>query len=106
MDVNGKEVLARIFRARDWHRLDDGSLFLEERTLHPGWDRIDTKWILITGDKRFERDIGLRLYSGAELSRLAQEAGFATTDIFGSLAGAPYDQSAERLIMRAATNRS
>jgi SAM-dependent methyltransferase len=101
MELNGKEMLARNFRARDWHRLDDGSLFLEERTLHPGWDRIDTKWILINDQGRFERGIQLRLYSAAELVALARSVGFNDVDVFGSLGGVPYDAAAQRLIMRA-----
>jgi SAM-dependent methyltransferase len=101
MDVNGKEIIARAFRARDWHRLEDGSLFLEERVLDPGWEAVRSKWILISGTDRFERDVHVRLYSAAELSALLRSVGFQDIATFGNLQGAPYDAEAQRLIVRA-----
>jgi SAM-dependent methyltransferase len=97
LDVMGKEVLARIFRERDWIE-EDGLILLEERRLHDGWSRIETRWIIVQGGKRQEFTLKLRLYSGAELATLLQEVGFRTVELFGSLEGAPYDQKAKRLI--------
>jgi len=97
LDVMGKEVLARIFRPRDWQE-HDGVLFLEERRLIEGWSRIETRWIIIRDGEREEFTLSLRLYSGAELRALLQEVGFRRTWLFGDLDGEPYDQDARRLV--------
>ena len=97
LDVMGKEVLARIFRPRDWQE-HNGVLFLEERRLIEGWSRIETRWIIIRDGEREEFTLSLRLYSGAELRALLQEVGFRRTWLFGDLDGEPYDQDARRLV--------
>jgi len=43
------------------------------------------------------------LYSGAELTDLLAEAGFSGVQLYGSLAGTPYDQTAQRLVAVATT---
>jgi SAM-dependent methyltransferase len=98
LDMNGKENLARRFRERDWHRRDDGSILMEERRLLDGWSRIETRWILLDGNTRRESSFSLRLYSGAELAALLRGVGFQSVELYGTLAGAPYDHTAERLI--------
>jgi len=98
MDMAGKEILARIFRERDWHE-DDGVIWLEERKVSKDWTWIDSRWILLRGDKRDEFRVSHRLYSAAELAALLKDCGFRSVDIYGNLAGAPYDQNAERLVV-------
>ncbi|MGB6553126.1 MAG: hypothetical protein WBE78_06500 [Candidatus Binataceae bacterium] len=98
LDMNGKENLARKFRERDWHRRDDGRILLEERRVLDGWSRIETHWILLDGNTRRESTFRLRLYSGSELAELLRGVGFQKVELFGTLAGAPYNHAAERLI--------
>jgi SAM-dependent methyltransferase len=98
LDMNGKENLARKFRERDWHRRDDGSILLEERRLLDGWSRIETHWILLDRNTRRESSFVLRLYSGSELTSLLRSVGFQSVELYGTLAGKPYDHAAERLI--------
>lgn len=99
IDVNGKEVIARQFRDREWHEHYDGTLGLEERRVRNGWESIDSRWILIgPSGKAWEGTIFVRLYSGVELKELLNRAGFGTIQLYGNLAGASYDQQAERLI--------
>jgi SAM-dependent methyltransferase len=100
MDVLGKEVLASRFRPRDWYE-EDGVLFLEDRTISQGWSWIETRWIRIQGTQRSEFTLSHRLYSAAELSSLAAQAGFAKTRIYGSFEGIAYDHQARRLILAA-----
>ena len=101
MDVNGKEVMARMFTPSVAGELHDGSLFVELRSVRPGWEWIDSRWILIRGKERIEHHVSIRTYSGAELTALLHEAGFADVDLFGSFVGTPYDTTAQRLIVRA-----
>lgn len=96
LDVMGKEVLARIFQKRDW--IEEDGVLLEERQLHDGWSRIETRWIILRGAEREEFTLILRLYSGAEMVALLKEVGFSRVELFGNFAGAPYDQNARRLV--------
>ena len=99
IDLNGKEVIARKFRDREWHQHDDGTLGLEERKVRNGWEWIDSRWILMgPGGKAWEGTISIRLYSGVELTALLERAGFSVVQLYGNLAGEPYNDSAERLI--------
>ena len=100
MDMMGKEVLATIFQERDWHE-NNGVLFLEERKISGDWDYIQNRWIMIDGDSRAEFEFPLRIYSGAELSRLLGECGFRSVQLYGDLPPKPYDQNANRLVVLA-----
>jgi SAM-dependent methyltransferase len=99
IDIMGKEVLARIFRARDWAELEDGSLMLQERTLSQDWSWMENRWILIQGDVQHEFRLSHRIYSAAELKGLLTKCGFVETQAHGDLGGAPYDQTARRLVV-------
>jgi SAM-dependent methyltransferase len=99
MELKGKEILARNFQARSWSTNDAGTAFLlEERKVQSGWSRIDNRWIIVddAGPREFRWTI--RVYSGHELETLLCHAGFTEVSLYGSLAGAPYDHEATRLV--------
>lgn len=98
IDMMGKEILARIFTPRSWEEID-GVIILQERLLADSWRWIDNRWILLRGQERHEFHLGHRLYSADELCSLLEGVGFATTQAHGSLAGAPYDQEAKRMVV-------
>lgn len=98
IDLMGKEIMARIYRERDWHE-EDGALVLQERKILDGWSKIENRWIVVKDGERSEYVFSHKLYSGEELVRLMIKAGFSKAECFGSLTGAPYDQSAERLVV-------
>ncbi len=98
LDMMGKEVLARNFQERSWSEEEEGALHLEERRVHAGGDRIESRWIRIAGGQRHEATLILRLYSGAELASLLSEAGFSEVSLFGGLDGSAYDAAAKRLV--------
>ncbi len=98
VDINGKEVLARKFRERDWSRFPDGTLFLEERKLIGAWERVESRWTLVGSNGIKEGGVSVRLYSATELAALLRDAGFGAVTFYGSLAGTPYDHRAERLV--------
>lgn len=97
IELMGKEILARIFRERDW-RERDGAILLEERQIVDDWNRIENRWILLQGQNRREFTVSHWLYSAAELSALLTEVGFSTVDVYGDLEGAAYDHRAKRLV--------
>ena len=97
LDAVGKEVIARIFRERDWTE-EDGVIFLEERKVTRDWSWMENRWILIKGDKREEFHFSHRPYSAMELTSLLGKVGFNTISIYGDMAGSPYDHKAKRLV--------
>jgi SAM-dependent methyltransferase len=99
MEMTGKEPLARDFQPRIWHRhAERDEYLLEERAVQEGWSVIENRWIWLRGPEQKVFTWRIRLYSGAELTGLLGEAGFAAVQLYGSLAGTPYDQTAQRLV--------
>ncbi len=99
MELMGREVVACGFQPRSWHELEDGTLWLEERTLVDHWRSIRNRWILIRGGKRSEFEFTLRTYAASELLDLLRATGFTDAVAYGSLEGIPYDQDAKRLVV-------
>ncbi len=98
IELMGKEVLARIFQKRDWYEIDN-TIVLEERKTDNDWKRIESRWVILKGRRRKEFNISLRLYSAVELSALLKGVGFRKVNVYGDLTGAPYDQTAKRLVV-------
>jgi SAM-dependent methyltransferase len=98
MEMVGKEIIARIFRQRDWHEVN-GRLLLEERKVTNDWTWIENRWVIIDGKDRRELRFEHRMYSAGELATLLKQVGFENVRAFGDLNGAPYDQDAKRLIV-------
>jgi SAM-dependent methyltransferase len=97
LELMGKEVNARIFRERDWHE-EDGIIFLEERKISKNWSWIENRWIILKEGEKHEFKVVLRLYSAVELNALLSQCGFIRVDVYGDLKGAPYDNTAKRLV--------
>ena len=98
--TQGKEVLARNFREREWAD-NDGVILVEQCRILDNWSRIHSHWMIFDGDKRHDVEISLRLYSASELIALLKDCGFSAVDIYGSLTGDPYDHKAQRLVAAA-----
>lgn len=98
IDIMGKEILARIFRQRDWHQVDDITV-LQEHKICRDWTWIENRWIMIKDGKMEEYTVSHRIYSAVELTALLTGCGFSATDVYGDLTGASYDNEAKRLIV-------
>jgi ubiquinone/menaquinone biosynthesis C-methylase UbiE len=97
IELMGREVLARIFQARDWREVD-GSIVLYDRHVERNWTIMRNNQIFIKDDRRLEFTITHWLYSGAELAGMLEESGFKSVELYGNLEGSPYDQTAKRLV--------
>src|SRR4030042_6728465 len=75
IDTMGKEVLARIFRERDWDEAN-GILVLQERKVSRDWSWMENRWIMVKDGKMEESRLSHRLYSAAELTALLRDCGF------------------------------
>lgn len=98
IEVIGKEVVARVFRERDWREFD-GVMLLEERNPNEDWSKMEDRWIIINGQIRKEFKFSHWLYSASELSTLLRESGFSSLEVYGNLEGSPYDYTARRLVI-------
>ena len=99
LDLLGKERLARVFKERDWYRTEAG-FKLEERRISKDWSWVDSTWILITDEGEVnEWSISHWIYSAAEMKAMLKSVGFNEHEVYGSLAGTPYDHDANRLIV-------
>lgn len=98
IDIMGKEVLARIFRERDWYEMDN-TMVLEERKVCANWSWMENRWLMIKDGEMDECKVSHRLYSAAELAALLGDCGFEAIDAYGDLTGAPYDHTAKRLVL-------
>lgn len=102
MEMMGKEVLARLFRPRDWIERD-GEYLLMERQIAEDWGTVENRWILLApGTEPIERQVRHRVYSASELRSILLEVGFGSVEIYGGLDGSPYDTNAARLCVVAA----
>ncbi len=99
MDMMGKEILARIFRPRDWERMEDGSIALYERRVERDWSWVENTWIILREGKSQEFNLSHRIYSANELATLLKTVGFERVQAYGWLDGSPYDHQARRLVM-------
>jgi SAM-dependent methyltransferase len=98
MQMMSKEVLARIFRPRDWYE-QDGLLVLEERKVRRNWSWIESRWTLISEGRRIDLDLSHRLYAASELALLLHDRGFEEVAAYGDFDGSPYDEKANRLVV-------
>ncbi|MFC9221458.1 class I SAM-dependent methyltransferase [Streptomyces hygroscopicus] len=100
LDVAGKELLARkVVPPKVVQRDDD--LLVQTDTVLDDWARLRSDWVLVRGDRVDRAGLVWFVYSAVELRAMAEEAGFGRIEVFGGFDGRPYDQDAERLVLRA-----
>jgi SAM-dependent methyltransferase len=99
IELLGKEPLARMWQSASCDDLPDGSKLLQRRQLRDDWTRIHSEWILIKAESARTFHFDHTIYSGRELKDRILRCGFRQVQLYGNLAGAPYDQDAERLVV-------
>jgi len=98
IETKGREIAARDFQERSWEEHSD-MLVLAERKPIENWGRIETRYLVIKGNQRFEHTVSLRSFSSTELSTLLADCGFSNVNVYGNLEGRDYDHEAERLVV-------
>ncbi|MBQ0865525.1 class I SAM-dependent methyltransferase [Streptomyces sp. RK75] len=100
LDLAGKELLARkVTPPKVVRRGED--LMVQTDTVLDDWARLRSDWVLVRGERVTRATLVWFVYSAVELRRMAQEAGFGRVEVFGGFDGRPYDENAERLVLRA-----
>jgi SAM-dependent methyltransferase len=100
IDTINPIALARVFRAREWHELEDGSVLLEQRSHDQLRGRIRGTWTLVRRDgSRSVREHSLRAYSPAELSALLSRAGLEVERALGSFDRTPLGDGTRTILL-------
>ncbi|MFB7470141.1 class I SAM-dependent methyltransferase [Kitasatospora sp. NPDC056184] len=100
LDLAGKELLARrVTPPKVVRRGDD--LVVQTDTVLDDWARLRSDWVMVRGEHVTRATLVWFVYSAVELRRMAEEAGFERIEVFGGFDGRPYDENAERLVLRA-----
>ncbi|QGV82034.1 class I SAM-dependent methyltransferase [Streptomyces ficellus] len=100
LDLAGKELLARKVEPPKVVRRGE-DLLVQTDTVLDDWARLRSDWVLVRGDRVTRASLVWFVYSAVELRAMAEEAGFGRVEVFGGFDGRPYDQDAERLVLRA-----
>jgi SAM-dependent methyltransferase len=98
LDVLGKETLAPKFQASDAQDTADGGVLFQRRTILDDWSRLRAEWTLVRNSTVQRFTFTIWIYSGFELKRMLEDAGFAEVRLYGHLDGRPYDLEARRLV--------
>lgn len=99
VDVLGKEIYARTAGGTRAVPVEGGVVFISD-TVHADFTRFRTEWTLVRGATVHHTALTLWVYSAAELRDLFHAAGFVDVECFGDFSGGPYDDTAERLVVR------
>ena len=98
IELLGKERLARMWQSASCDDLPDGSRLVQRRQFRDDWSRIHSEWILIKDGTARTFHFDHAIYSGRELKDRLLLCGFRQVQLYGNLAGAPYDVDAARLV--------
>lgn len=105
IEMAGKETIASEFKEKEWWEGEiegEKLIKLEERELKKDWSWIEERWIVVREDgNKKEFELSHRLYSAFELKKLLEEVGFQETEAYGNFEGDPYDEKADRLVIKA-----
>lgn len=96
MDTYTLETLYPRFNRRWWDKVDD-IYVLQDTKLNIETQRIEAKWILIKGEVQEERFSSIKIYSYAEILKMAKIAGFNEFEAFGSMGFDPFGLGARKL---------
>ena len=99
MDVAGKELVARDFKAANSRKYADGTVVIDRRAVFDDWTRVRMEWTIIKGDTVRVYTVEHTVYSGQGLKDRLAAAGFADVKLYGSMGGAPYGLEADRLLV-------
>ena len=101
LDLAGKEVAARLYQPCGTQELPDGSVLVQRRKVIDDWARMENDWSILRNGRVQSFRFRHWLYSAVELRELVSSVGFVDIEVFGRLAGSPYDAGADRLVIRA-----
>jgi ubiquinone/menaquinone biosynthesis C-methylase UbiE len=99
LDIINREFVIKNWMPKDWDRLEDGTLVLEENILDLMTNRTKNYRTII--DKKGKRNIWfeLRLYTLQELAYLLEKVGLKVIQTYGKKDNSPYSIDSGRMII-------
>ena len=99
LDIINRDFVVKHWQPKDWDRLEDGTLVLEENSLDLMTNRLKNYKTII--DKKGERTkwFELRLYTLQELVYLLEKVGLKVIQTYGKKDKSPYSIDAPRMII-------
>ena len=99
LDIMNRDILIKNFQSKDWERLEDGTLVLEERNWDLKTGRIKNYVTIL--DKKGERKrwFDVRLYALEELNYLLEKVGLKIIETYGRKDKSSYKVDSPRLIV-------
>jgi SAM-dependent methyltransferase len=98
IEILGKEVIASTFRKVEELEFDGYKVLATSRILND-WNSLECKRRITKDGVETEITAYHRLYSATELRQHLKDAGFKDIKVYGSFAGAPYDNDAKSMII-------
>ena len=101
LDLLNRDWVVDNYIQNDWHRDDDGTLYLEHRELDLLTSRNHVTFTAISPDGT-QREIGghhIRLYTLREVAGMLEAAGLALEAVYGGFDGEPYGIETRRMIV-------
>jgi SAM-dependent methyltransferase len=104
LELNSKELIAKIYQPTTSRELEDGQLLVQRYSIEDDWSRMNNQLILINEGKAKFFNLKLRLYSAQELKSMLTQVGFINIKLFGGFKGEIYNNLANRLVILAEKN--
>lgn len=103
LDTVSLFVLARGFRERSWEPLDDGRIWLDDRSFDHVTGRSNATWSFLDPQTGERRELGhsMRIYTLPELAPMLARAGLDVVETWGGFDGSPFGFESRRLIVHA-----
>ena len=101
MDLLNREWVMANYVPNDWHKAEDGTLYLEHREVDLVESRNHVSFTAIAPDGSRREIVGhhFRLYTLTELVRMLRTAGLSFDTAYGGFDGEPYGITTRRLIL-------
>jgi SAM-dependent methyltransferase len=102
-DMLNREWAVANYIQNDWHKDQDGTLYIERRDLDLVTSRMHVRFMIVTPDGRRRDSIGhdIRLYTLTEMTGRLARVGLEVTGVFGGFDGENYGVTGRRMIILA-----
>jgi SAM-dependent methyltransferase len=100
-DTHLIETLLPHIHSREWQRVGDDLLVMEEHEYDHTTSVFTRRWIVVNAGQTEERSLSMRLYTYRELVALVKSAGFESVEDYGWLNLLPFVLGAPRLVLAA-----
>ena len=100
LDLINRDWWIKNFARRDWWRVDENLMVLEERSFDLATSVNHCTWHFLENGQLTETTVNMRVYSCHELIALLRDCGFNHVEAFGGLEGGPvtFDSQAMQLV--------